>query len=187
MKFKKKVFSTIPRYATYIGNGLSMFGLAATIVVYFHDIIKYFYIYIIKMAIKENFTFNCILRKLKNKSYSSQRSLKFMFDYYTEILLSLSISLLSMNIAYIVFSLVTWNTQPIVCTLFGVLLHYFLLSSFCWMLCLGILQYLMFNRVLLVINKYYLKVSLFSIRKIFYYLNYFTPPSIKKKLLFIPN
>ena len=100
----------------------------------------------------------------------------FMFDHYIEILVSLSLSLLSMNIAYIVFSLISWSTQEVLCVVFGALLHYFLICSFCWMLSLAILQYLMFVKVFVMVNKFYLKATLFSMGKqfkIFYGCNIF--------------
>ena len=102
------------------------------------------------------------LRKLKHSNSSQQA---FMFDHYIEILISLSASLLAMNIAYIVFSLVTWSSTNVICVVFGVLLHYFLLNSFCWMLSLATLQYLMFNNVLIIVNRYFLKAALFSMCK----------------------
>lgn len=86
-----------------------------------------------------------------------------MFDYYIQILVSLSASLLAMNILYIIFSFLKWNTDLELCMIVGVLLHYFLLSSFAWMLCFSVLQYLTFNRVLFVINNYYFKSAIFSL------------------------
>lgn len=90
-----------------------------------------------------------------------------MFDYYVEILVSLSASLLAMNVLYLVFSVLTWQSDLIVCMITGVFLHYFLLSSFSWMLCFSILQYLTFNKVLFVINKYYLKSAIFSLSNLY--------------------
>ena len=100
---------------------------------------------------------------MKNKKLNAnEQPYKFMFDYYIEILISLSLSLLFMNIFYIVFSILTWNDSLVSCMTFGVLLHYCLLNSFCWMLCFSILQYLTFNKVLFVINRYYLLSAIFS-------------------------
>ncbi len=102
-------------------------------------------------------------RKKLNKANTI--SFKSMFDYYIEILISLSFSLLAMNVLYLLFSFLTWNTNLAMCMVVGILLHYFLLSSFAWMLCFSILQYLTFNKVLFVIKRFYLKSALFSFCK----------------------
>jgi G protein-coupled receptor 64 len=78
-----------------------------------------------------------------------------MFDYYVELIITLSASLLIMNISYILFSFITWDKHMTLCLLVGSLLHYSLLSSFFWMLSLSFLQYLIFNKVLVIVNRYY--------------------------------
>ena len=103
------------------------------------------------------------IRKKINKKNAI--SFKSMFDYYIEILISLSFSLLAMNDLYLLFSFLTWNTNLAMCMAIGILLHYFLLSSFAWMLCFSILQYLTFNKVLFVIKRFYLKSAIFSLCK----------------------
>lgn len=78
-----------------------------------------------------------------------------MFDYYVEIIITLSASLMVMNIFYILFSFITWDKYMNWCLFIGALLHYSLLSSFLWMLSLAFLQYLIFNKVLVIVNRYY--------------------------------
>jgi hypothetical protein len=99
-------------------------------------------------------------RKSKSNEYQSTG---FMFDYYVKLLISLCVNLLAMNIVYVVFSRVKWNENLVGCMFCGVLLHFSLLSSFGWMLCFAILQYLSFNKVLIVINNYFLKSTIFSL------------------------
>jgi hypothetical protein len=97
-----------------------------------------------------------LIEYLKRKhKFKSNRQPKFMFDYYVEIIITLSASLLIMNIFYILFSLITWDRYISFCVIVGALLHYSLLSSFCWMLSLAFLQYLIFNKVLVIVNRYY--------------------------------
>ena len=92
-----------------------------------------------------------------------------MFDYYIQILMSLSFMLLALNVVYIAFSQVTVVTSGVrVCVVIGALLHYTLLSSFGWMLCFAILQYLTFNKVLFVIKNYYIYSAIFSFGKYIY-------------------
>jgi hypothetical protein len=69
-----------------------------------------------------------------------------MFDYYVEVLITLAANLLIMNVAYLAFSVLKWVENMAACVFFGVMLHYFLLGSFLWMLCLAFLQYLIFNK-----------------------------------------
>ena len=88
-----------------------------------------------------------------------------MFDYYVKLLISLCVNLLAMNIIYILFSRFKWNENLVGCMFCGVLLHFCLLSSFGWMLCFAVLHYLSFNKVLIVINNYFLKSTLFSLGK----------------------
>ena len=86
-----------------------------------------------------------------------------MFDYYIQILMSLSFMLLALNVAYIAFSKVTVTTHGTqLCVAIGALMHYILLSSFGWMLCFAVLQYLTFNKVLFVVNNYYIYSAIFS-------------------------
>ena len=90
--------------------------------------------------------------------------LKTMFDYYIELLISLSFSLLFMNMFYLIFSQIKWNKHGHeLCVTIAGFLHYFLLSSFCWMLSFALLQYLTFNKVFVVIKNYYIYAALFSL------------------------
>jgi len=77
----------------------------------------------------------------------------------------LCLALLCVNCLYLPFS----QTKPTnklfgsihLCNLFGFLLHYFLLSSFCWMLIIATVQYMYFVRIFdTYISKYFLKTSL---------------------------
>ena len=126
--------------------------------------------------------------KLFRKKLSKSNSVTFksMFDYYIELLVSLSSSLLAMNVLYLIFSVLTWNSNLELCMIIGVLLHYFLLGSFAWMLCFSILQYLTFNKVLFVINKFYLKAAIFSLgifeENIFIHLDYIYSFRFPKKV-----
>ena len=87
-----------------------------------------------------------------------------MFDYYVQILISLSFTLLFMNTFYIVFSTVSSKKEGLpYCITISVILHYLLLSSFCWMLSFALLQYLTFNKVFVVIKNYYLYTVVFSL------------------------
>lgn len=104
---------------------------------------------------------NWIWRKELRKQKGNQM-VKFMFDYYIELLVSLSASLLLMNIFYIVFTFLDWHSYLTSCMTIGVILHYTLLNSFCWMLCFSLLQYLTYNRVLTLIDRFYLKSAIFS-------------------------
>jgi hypothetical protein len=114
------------------------------------------------MIIKIKNVFVCDRKAMNKKMNASEQPSAFMFDYYIELLMSLSLSLLLMNLAYIIFSVQQWNVNLTSCMVFGVVLHYLLLNAFCWMLCFSILQYLTFNKVLFVIERFYLMSALFS-------------------------
>lgn len=130
----------ILKYSSYAGSIASIICLSVLILFYSKDLIK---------------------KKMKK---SKSLGFKSMFDYYTQVLISLSFSLLFMNMFYIVFSTVTWSANGHeFCVTISVCLHYFLLSSFCWMLSFAILQYLTFNKVFIVIKNYFLYASVFSL------------------------
>ncbi|CAF0740855.1 unnamed protein product, partial [Brachionus calyciflorus] len=137
-----KICDSILEYTTYIGNFLSMIGLLMTSAIYLYDKID----------------------KLRSRRLNSNESrFKQMFEYYIEILICLTISLLLMNIFYVAFSLLKWNEHLIACVSIGVALHYTLLCSFSWMLSFSILQYFTFNKVLVTIQNYFSKAVLFSL------------------------
>jgi hypothetical protein len=85
-----------------------------------------------------------------------------MFEDYFQTFVTFCVTLLFLNIIYIVFSTLTLSNNLIACILFGVLLHYILLSSFMWMLSLGVLQYLLYNKVFVSINNFFKKSLFFA-------------------------
>ncbi len=128
------VCSLILKYASYIGSCVSILSLSVLIIVYSKDLIA---------------------KKLKRNRQLTV-GYKLMFDFYIQVLISLSFCLLLMNVFYIMFSTMQWSSHGhATCVSIAVILHYFLLSSFAWMLSFAVLQYLTFNKVFIMIRNYY--------------------------------
>ena len=161
-------------YATYVGNGLSIVGLLLTIAVYLGDLVRLvcdliFCCHLIIQLETKPFK-RQVNRKLRSSHIGATN--KFMFDYYIELLIALSGSLLLMNAAYIAFSLIggwqSGGSALIGCMICGVALHYLLLCSFAWMSALALLQHLIFNKVLVVVERYFLKACIVSFGNFIY-------------------
>lgn len=136
------VCSFILKYASYAGSIASILSLSVLILVYSKDLIK----------------------KKLTRNRSLTIGYKSMFDFYIQVLISLSFCLLFMNMFYIVFSTIEWTKHGhATCITIAVLLHYFLLSSFAWMLSFAVLQYLTFNKVFVMVRNYYLWAACFSL------------------------
>ena len=90
-------------------------------------------------------------------------------DFFKTFLL-LCVSLIGLNISYIVLISVELDQNQAACITFGVFTHFYLLSSFNTMLSLGILQYMVYNQVFNQFQNYF-KISLiFILGKILNYL-----------------
>jgi hypothetical protein len=71
-----------------------------------------------------------------------------MYYHYPKLMITLCFNLLMFNIFFIVFATVTSNSIGIqACEAIGILLHFFLLSTFFLMSVMGILRYLLITRV----------------------------------------
>lgn len=95
---------------------------------------------------------NIFVNRPKKKALQSSQ--KLMFRHYINNLAGFCASLLMLNITFIVFSLLKFSKNPISCMIFGVLMHYSLLSTFLWMLSLAILQYLIYIRIFFIVDNY---------------------------------
>ena len=87
-----------------------------------------------------------------------------MLTVYIRVLVALCVSLVFLNGLYFGFSFVN-NTPPnlISCTIYGVFLHYILLVSLCWMMCLGVIQYFVYVSVFSIVRRFFLISTIFSL------------------------
>lgn len=94
-----------------------------------------------------------------------------MSKQYLKIISCWCLTLLIMNCVYIAFSLFKFEDVDIneqkksSCIAIGVLLHYFLLCSFCFSLCITIIQFFIIYKSFKVFRFLFIKASLFSFGK----------------------
>lgn len=101
---------------------------------------------------------------ISSKRLKIQRNDHFqgMFYHYYKLLIALCISLLLFNVFYIEFAFLNdQNTNKNACKSTGILLHFFLLSSFGIMLSMSVLRYLMIYYVFKDIRSFSL-ISIFG-------------------------
>lgn len=98
-----------------------------------------------------------------------------MSNQFLRIITTWCISLLIMNGAYIAFTFFDFNgaeidemktSQRNSCIIIGVFLHFFLIASFCFALCISIVQYFIFYKSFKIFKFIYLKAVMFSLSKI---------------------
>ena len=106
---------------------------------------------------------------------------KFVFKQYSQmsnqflkIITTWCLSLLIMNGAYLAFTFFDFNVeidqmttyQKNSCIVIGVFLHFFLIASFCFALCISIIQYFIFYKSFKIFKFIYIKAVLFSLSKL---------------------
>ena len=86
-----------------------------------------------------------------------------MYYHYPKLMITLCVNLIMFNIFFIVFATVTSNSVGIqACETIGILLHFFLLSTFFLMSVMAVLRYLLTIRVFTEVRHYNLITILSS-------------------------
>ncbi len=150
-------------YISLVGISFSLFGLLITIG---YDLLVSFF---------ESNSDELHREKQNPNSFLSQHAI--MFKQFLNIITTWCFSLVGMNIFYIVMASISnsansydelMSSKKSICIFTGVMLHYFLLSSFFFSLSISILQYLILYNIKLY-GYIYLKAFLFSFGKFFHY------------------
>ena len=107
-----------------------------------------------------------------------------MSNEFLKLITTWCLSLLIMDLVYVALASYSFNNAALSelltvqnqsCIAIGVLLHYFLLASFCFSLSITIIQYFIFSKSFEIYKFIYLKAMAFSLSKYYLYLiNYFS-------------